>query len=220
MVELPLIVTREHDTRWFDERTRAQLTGGRHWVELDAERAGAGAMQQELRENRFGSAAWERLDPAARAFIATADQLFRAHRNDAAFDLGTVLVDLSKAVEVQVNAILRQALMGADRRLRLANVDGETLDVVDEGPFTLGALAIIIGEDQGRAELLRRSLENGQWFVASLPPVLRELKDVRNPAAHGEVVDRARIVELRDRLVGVGCKGNLLELAQVQVQVR
>ena len=33
-----------------DEETREALTGGRYWVEFDAEQAGAGQMQQEMRE--------------------------------------------------------------------------------------------------------------------------------------------------------------------------
>ena len=124
MVDLPLLVTRPDEARWFDDRSREQLTGGRHWVEFDAERAGAGQMQHELRENRFGATLWTRLDPAARAFIATAEHLFRVHRTDAAFDLSAVVVDLAKAVEVQVNALLRAALAPAERSLRFANVDG------------------------------------------------------------------------------------------------
>lgn len=218
MVELPLVVTREHDARWFDERTRERLTGGRHWVEFDAERTGAGAMQQELRENRFGSAAWQRLEPAARAFVATAEQLFRAHRNDAAFDLGTVVVDFAKAVEVQGDALLRQALAGADRKIRFANVEGESLDVTEDGPFTLGQLATIIDGDEARAQWLAQKLEQGRWFVQSFPPILRELAEVRNAAAHGDAVDRERVVQLRSTLVGVGSKGSLLELAQVWVR--
>lgn len=216
MVELPLIVTRELPARWFDRAVRDQLTDGRHWVEFDAERAGAGEMQRELRENRFGNAAWQRLDPAARGFVATAEQLFRAHRGDAAFDLGTVVVDLAKAMEVQTNAILRRVMSGAGQQLRLVNVDGRTMDVATDGPFGLGDLASIIDGDQPRGEWLKRRLSHGDWFVASLPAILRDLKSARNPSAHGGAVDRERIVQLRDSLVGVGCKGALLDLAQVQ----
>src|SRR4029079_16316112 len=36
MVELPLLVTRDDEARYFDEETRERLTGGRHWVEFDA----------------------------------------------------------------------------------------------------------------------------------------------------------------------------------------
>jgi hypothetical protein len=217
MVELPLIVTRPDGARWFDERTREQLTDGRHWVEFDAERTGAGEMQRELRENRFGAALWSALDPAARGFIATAEQLYRAHRGDAAFDFGTVVVDLAKAVEVQVNALLRQALAGAEADVRRLNLDGVTVDLVADGPFTLGELARAIGDEAERNYWLKRRLAHGEWFTASLPPILRELAELRNAAAHGTVVERDVVTRLRNRLIGVGCVGELVELARVRV---
>lgn len=217
MVELPLIVTREPSERWFDRSSRDALTDGRHWVELDAERAGSGEMQRQLRENRFGAALWERLDPAARSFLATAEQIFRAHRTDPSFDLSVVVMNLAKAVEVQTNRVLREALLTADRRLRQMNVDGLSVDVATDGPFSLAVLADIIAGDQHRYEWLERRLVHGEWFTASLPPILRDLKDARNPAAHGGVVDRDRVVALRASLVGVGQKGHLLDLAQARL---
>ena len=218
MVDLPLLVTRPDEARWFDDRSREQLTGGRHWVEFDAERAGAGQMQHELRENRFGATLWTRLDPAARAFIATAEHLFRVHRTDAAFDLSAVVVDLAKAVEVQVNALLRAALAPAERSLRFANVDGVSVDLVTDGPWSLGQLEHVIGGDQARNTWLRQCLTNGAWFAASLPPVLADLRAARNAAAHGAPVDRDRVAQLRGQLVGVGCNGTLLELAAVHLK--
>jgi hypothetical protein len=218
MLELPLIVKRDDEPRYFDEATREALTGGRYWVEFDAERAGAGQMQQELRENRFGNDAWSALDPAARSFIATAEQLFRIHRNDAAFDLSAVLVNLAKAMEVQANAVLRSAMRSADAAVRSVNVDGRTRDLSRDGSLSLGELARVIGGDRSRAEYLRRKLAHGDWFAASLPPILEELAQYRNPAAHGGNVAREDVVRLRNRLVGVGCKGELLELAQVKVR--
>ena len=217
MVDLPLVVTRPDGATWFDERTRQQFTDGRHWVEFDAERTGAGEMQRELRENRFGASLWTNLDPAARAFIATAERLFRDHRNDAAFDLSVVIVNFAKAVEVQVNALLRAALSGCDRALRLANVDGATVDLVSDGPWALGDLRRAIEGDEARRALLRQRLRNGAWFVESLPAVIEELREARNPAAHEAVADRGRVVQLRNHLVGVGCLGSLVELAGVRV---
>lgn len=217
MVNLPLVVTREDGTRWFDPATRAQLTGGRHWVEFDAAQAGTGRMQEELREHRFGTTLWEHLDPAARGFIATAEQLYRAHRNDAAFDLSIVVVNFAKALEVQGNAVLRRALAGATRDVRLANLDGASVDLVEGGPFPLGTLARAIGEDQARAAWLRTRLVHGAWFTGSLPALLEEVRAARNPAAHGERVDRGTVARLRGQLVGVGSIGSLVELAKVRL---
>ena len=125
--------------------------------------------------------------------------------------------DLAKAVEVQVNAILRQAFAGAPRLLRLVNVDGRTVDVAEDGPFMLGALAAII-DDQERRHWLERKLDHGRWLVESLPAILRDLKEVRDPAAHGARVSRERVVRLRDEMIGVGFKGSLLDLAQVRLR--
>lgn len=218
MVNLPLIVTRPDGARWFDERTRDQLTGGQHWVEFDAERsAGTGAMQRELRENRFGAALWTNLRPAARGFIASGEQLFRAHREDAAFDLSTALVDFAKAVEVQVNALLGAALAGAPVEARRANVDGVTVDLIEDGPWTLGVLAKAIAESLARHAWLKKRLVRGDWFVDGLPGLLKGLSALRNPAAHGREVTRAEVIALRDEMVGVGCKGWLLDLAAVRL---
>jgi len=213
MTELPLIVTRPDETAWFDRDTRERLTGGRFWAEYDAERAGAGAMQRELRENRFGNAAWEQLDPAARGFVASAEEVFRRHRNDPSFNLHAVVIDLANAVEVQTNAVLQRALTGANDAIRHANVEGKTLDLARQGPLTLGQLARVIGEDQERNTYLKRRLDGGEWFTASLPAVLNELKDLRNPAAHGEAIARDAAIKLRNRMIGVGSVGQLLQLA-------
>ncbi|HEX6535622.1 MAG TPA: hypothetical protein VF041_13580 [Gemmatimonadaceae bacterium] len=217
MVDLPLIVTRADGARYFDQATRDLLTGGRHWVEFDAERAGVGGMQRELRENRFGSTAWMALDPAARAFIATAESLYRAHRDDAAFDFSAVLVDLAKALEVQCNHLLRLALAGAPPAVRTVNVDGESADLSCVTSLGLGALARAIGGDRERCAWLRRRLEHGSWFVESLPPVLEELAPVRNAGAHARPLRRDDVAKHRNELVGVGHTGVLLELAQVKL---
>jgi hypothetical protein len=219
IVDPPLIVTRPDAVWWFDEEMREQLTDGLHWVEFDAERAGAGEMQRELRDHRFGPRAWGNLDPAARSFIATAEQQFRAHRGDAAFDLATVIVGFAKAMELQVNRIVREVMADAPDNLRLFR-DEKYDDTVDlsatRRSWSLGALAKIIGDDQARNGWFRHRLDNGPWFADSLPPVLRDLAKVRNPASHGDPVPRSLIEQLRAALIGVGSKGNLVDLALVR----
>lgn len=59
MVDLPLIVTRPDDSRYFEVDARDLLTDGNYWVEFDAEHSGIGALERELREDRFGDDAWE-----------------------------------------------------------------------------------------------------------------------------------------------------------------
>jgi hypothetical protein len=217
MVNLPLVVTREDGARWFEPRVRWQLIEGRSWAEFDAELAGLGGTERDLRENMFGEEAWQGLDPAARTFIATAEKVFRDHRGDLAFDFSPVLVNLAKAFEVQVNDLLRRALRTAPRPARLANVDGRTVDVVADGPFTLGELARIIGGERALNEALRRALEDGRWATGSLPAVLDEVASVRNPAAHSSRLGRTEVLRLRDRMVGAGCVGDLVELGRLRV---
>jgi len=217
MVNLPLVVTRSDGSHWFEPRFRDPLTEGKLWVEFDAERTGLGTIERDLRENMFGDEAWQGLDPAARTFIATAEKVFRDHRADPAVDFAPVLVDFAKAFEVQVNGVLRSALRSAPAPSRQANVDGKTKDVVRDGPFSLGQLARIVGEERHINEALRQQLRNGAWFAASLPPILRELADQRNPAAHTSRLGRDEALRLRDRLVGVGCVGTLVELGLVKM---
>lgn len=214
MVDLPLIVTREDESRWFDPDTRKRLIGDRFWAEYDAERTGSAAMQRELRENRFGNAAWEALDPAARGFIASAEEVFRRHRDDAAFKLNGVVTDFANAFEVQVNHLLQASMRAAPDQIRFANVEGTSVDLGRQGPLSLGQLARVIGEDEERNRHLKHKL--GGWFAASLPAVLAELAELRNAAAHGGLLERESVVALRNGLIGVGSPGQLLQLAQVK----
>ncbi|HEU4565312.1 MAG TPA: hypothetical protein VFS05_11705 [Gemmatimonadaceae bacterium] len=216
MVDLPLIVTRDDGARFFEADVRERLTEGRFWVEFDAERMGTGGMERDLRENMFGEEAWRGLEPAARSFVATAEVVFRAHRADPAFDFGPVIVDFAKAFEVQANAVLRRALRNVPPAKRRANMDGRTVDVASGELWTLGQLARIIGEEPAINAALKLRLVHGEWFAASLPPILRELADYRNPGAHTDALGREQVTDLRNRLVGVGCTGALVELGRVR----
>ncbi len=218
VVDLPLLVTCTDETRWFDDGARERYTGGRFWAEYDAEQRGVGEMQRELRLNRFGTAAWTALDPGVRRFIASAESTFRAHRDDMAFDLSPVIVSLANAMEVQVNLLLRAAMRGATPDVRFTNIDGQSVDLAYAGPISLGALARGIGETKARCDWLRAKLEKGEWFVSSLPPILTELAEHRNDAAHGAGVSRDVVTRVRETLVGVGAVGTLVQLAQVRVR--
>jgi hypothetical protein len=216
MVDLPLIVTRDDGARFFEADVRQQLTDGRYWVEFDAERTGVGRMEQELRDNVLGEDTWNALDPAARTFVATEESLFREHRNDPAFDFATIVVNFAKALEVQVNLTLRSAAHGVPERDRLVNVDGRTVDLARGTQWTLGQLAHAIADDRHVNDMLKRRLVNGEWFAASLPPVLRELAELRNRAAHGARIGRDTARTLRDRMLGIGELGIINQLGHVR----
>ena len=103
MVELPLIVTREDGARWFAHRDL--LTSGRLWAERDADlRADTQRLARELPDNLFGRPVWESLEPSTRTFVASAEAVFRARRDDPAFDFSGPAIEYAKAVETELNA--------------------------------------------------------------------------------------------------------------------
>ncbi len=219
MVNLPLIVTRPDGERYFEADVRAQLTGGKYWVEFDGEHSGIGMTERDLRENSFGEDNWARLDPAARTFIATAEKVYRDHRNDVSFDFSSVLLGFAKAFEVQTNILLKQALKGMRPLERMVNVDGESVDLAAAGPFSLGALALLLGENGDlNSSLKRQFMSGGEWFGASLHAIIKELAEIRNPAAHSSSLDRETVRKLRNKYLGVGCEGDFVRLAKVRAK--
>ncbi len=219
MVDLPLVVTRADDRRFFDPDERDLVTDGALWAEFDAEAgAGVGAMERELRENRFGEVLWAALEPAARTFVATGERLYREHRPDPAFDFAPVLTSFAKAIEVQANAVLRRALPKLAKPARIANLDGHSVDLTERSALGLGELARAIGGERELNAGLASLLHNGAWFTQQMPAVLDDLRHVRNPGSHVAVIDRAAAKLWRDRIVGVGCAGLLVELTRTKVK--
>ncbi len=217
MVDLPLIVTRPDGSRYFESDVRAQLTGGKYWVEFDEEFSGIGAIERDLRENFFGESNWARLDTGTRTFIATAESVFRDHRNDVAFDFSPVLLGFAKAFEVQTNLLLKNAAGRMKPRDRMANIDGTSVDLATATPHSLGALAKLLGGNEELNSLLKRQFASGgEWFTASLPAIIKELAEHRNPAAHSSAIGRETVRALRNQYLGVGCEGEFVKLAKVR----
>lgn len=214
MVELPLLVTRPDEARWFDAATRERLTDGKLWVEFDAELSGVGATTASLRDDVLGEATWAALDPAARTFVANAEKLWRDHRADAAFDFSPVVVNLAKAYEVQLAVLLGAVRGRVPERDWLVNVDGRGVHLLDGAPG-LGAVGRGLEVGPLRA-VVQRLFEHGAWATASLPSILRELAEARNEAAHQGRVGRETARRLRDLHLGVGCQGWLVDLARTR----
>lgn len=217
MVDLPLVVTRADDRHFFDADEREALTDGALWAEFDAEAgAGIGAMERDLRENRFGDVLWSAFEPAARTFISTGERLYREHRLDPAFDFAPVLTSFAKAIEVQANAVMQRALPKVPKAARIANVDGRSVDITERHALGLGQLAHAIGGERELNAALGGALANGAWFTQQMPAILDELRQVRNAGAHAAVIDRATAGAWRNRIVGVGCAGLLVELVRTK----
>ena len=114
MVDLPLLVHREPEARWFSDRDA--LTEGGLWAERAAAlRSDTERMSRELRDNLFGRDLWAAMEPATRSFLASAEAVFRARRDDPGFDLSGVAVEYAKAVETELNALVFPALKKAFR---------------------------------------------------------------------------------------------------------
>jgi hypothetical protein len=220
MVDLPLILTRPDGMRFFDPEVRDELTDESLWVEFDAQTGGVGAMERELRENLFGDAVWTALEPAARTFIATAEKIFRDHRNDPASDFGLVVGNFAKALEVTLNAILGRVLPDIPPKDRLAAFDGRTVDLGDRLPLTLGQFAHAVGGERALNAALAQRLVNGAWFTGELPVIVESVARVRNPGVHQHRIGREAALGVRNQLVGVGCAGVFNQLAVVRPKVR
>lgn len=215
MVDLPLIVHEAEPERFFDAATRDSVTEGSLWAEFDAERSGTGAMERELRENLFGDRAWEGLDPAARVFLSTGEKIYRDHAGDPGFDYSPVLVEYSKALEVQCNRLLGRTLRGAPTESRCINLDGRSVDLGNgHGPLTLNQLHHAI-KTEHLAKYLMRSLDDGSWLANQLPYVLGSLAEHRNMAAHSGRIERKTMNHWREQLLGIGCHGHLERLGRV-----
>ena len=219
MVDLPLVVTRPDGTQFFDPEEREALAGEQLWVEYDAELgAGIATVERDLRENRFGATLWQSLEPAARIFIASGERIYREHRADAAFDFAPVLTSFAKAIEVQVNTLLRRAMPKLSSAARRAHVGDRTVDLGEHRSLTLGELARTISGEQALNEGLKLVLDHDRWFRESLPAIARALAEVRNPGSHSAVIDRATATHWRERMIGVGVEGDLVALAKVKVR--
>ena len=213
MVDLPLVVTRPDGARFFDRRERTELLEGRFWAELDAGQSGQGAIERDLRENLLGDAVWAALAPTARTFLAAAEQTLRTNRDAPGFDFSGVVVNLAKVCEVQANQVVRAALALAKPEERQVRVRGQTLDIVTDGPLSLGELARAIREEEALRRALSARGRGARWLANEGTYALEELGRHRNPAAHSAAVSLPEALRLRDHWLGVGCQGHLVQLA-------
>ena len=169
-------------------------------------------MQRELRENLFGEKVWAGFDPATRAFLATAEKVFRDHRNDESVDFQSVMAGYAKALELETNRVLHALLKKAPEVLVRENFEGATRDLRGQR-LTLGQLSRALGGDQRRATYLASVCRNGSWLTTQFPAILDAfVQEVRNPGTHEKRVDRKTASRWRNRLAGVGCEGVLAML--------
>lgn len=215
MHELPLIVRRPDGVRWFDPTTRERVTDGQFWAEVDSELSGVGEVMASLRMDVLGERTWERLVPAARLFIASAEKVYRDHRNDPAFDFSPVIVNICKAYETHLAEAFSSVRDRLPDDIWYVNVNGSSRHLIDDGPFTVGQVSYVLKNDEALLLALSNVLSNGHWVSGVLPHVLFNLSKYRNPGAHTERLTREVARRLRNEQLGVGYAGMLKELGEV-----
>lgn len=219
MVDLPLIVTREDGISWFADRD--VLTEGELWAQRESELKGeTERMQKELRDNLLGPDIWAALEPATRTFLASAEAVFRARRDDPAFDFSGPAVEYAKAVETELNALLfpamRKALSGYQEADRSVLVDGRTLDLGQRvPPQSLGVMQVMLEKKPLVAKALRSSLPHDHaWLSGELHHQLRKIAEIRNPAAHSRCCGRGEVEARRQEILGIGFEGIITRIAR------
>jgi hypothetical protein len=153
-------------------------------------------MAAELRDNLVGRTLWAALDPGSRVFLASAEAVFRAHRDDPGFDFAVPAVEYAKAIEVEVNAILQR-----------------------RPHETLGQLRHLLLKDNAvRMRLQGQVPHDHLWMTGELPARLEGIADLRNPGAHREHITHERASALRDTVLGIGQEGLIARLARVRLR--
>lgn len=228
VVELPLIVTEADEPRWFDSADA--LMDGRLWVETDAAlHHETERLTRTLRDNLIGRDVWATLDLTTRTFLASAEAVFRMRRDDPGFDFSAPAVEYAKAVEVELNDLL----LGAVRRVARGgtgaqpkrgeyhvNVDGRVVDLSGTVPHqTLGAMRALLEREPVVQRALRVVYPHDErWLIGRLPHELSSLVELRNPAAHGAVLAAERVARERERVLGIGCEGLIVQLGRVKLR--
>lgn len=219
IVELPLIVWVEEEPAWFADT--GALLEGRHWIEYEAEYRGeTERMVQELRDNLLGTAVWSQLQPTSRSFLASAEAVFRARRNDPQFDFSGPVLEYVKAVETELNSLIFPALRRvlrnrppAEREIRAR--EGR-LDLGARVPHqSIGTLKLLLEKEK----IVRGQLEpaigyEARWLLRDLPGRIGPLVRWRNPGAHSEVIAGEVAARVRGDVLGIGQEGLLVRIAQ------
>lgn len=223
IVDLPLIVRAESEPAWFADT--AALLEGRLWVEYEAELRGeTERMVQELRDNLFGTAIWSQLQPTSRSFLASAEAVFRARRNDPQFDFSGPVLEYVKAVETELNSLIFPALRRVlkDRRPaeREIRVREGRLDLGSRVPHqSIGTLKLLLEKERAiRSHLEPAVGYDARWLLGELPSRLAPLAGRRNPGAHSDVVGGEAATRVRAEVLGIGQEGLLVRIARTKMR--
>ncbi len=228
LVGVPLIVSRDRERLWFVHRK--SYTGGRLWAEYDAEFLSQTAkMAKTVREDLLGRKCWAAMEISSRNFIATAEAVFRTRRDDPRFDFSPVIVEYCKAVEVELNTLFfdnfRNTLSHTLSHLPPKDTVTEIhqrrdVNLIDcDEHFTVGTIITFLRSDARFKSCLKKALVHDQgWLLGKLSDELAPLRNARNAAAHEKQLSREEAEEIRNHLLGIGCKGLMPEIISIKMK--
>ena len=182
-------------------------------------------MARDLRDNLFGRELWPLFGPATRSFLASAEAVFRLHRDDSGFDLSGAALSYAKAVETELNELLfsalRTAMRGKQPQEREVRVDGRLIDLGGQVPHqTLGALKRLLEHEQIVQSGVKQAMRHDHnWVLGVLPRELAALTELRNRGAHADVTRAAELEGVRRAVVGIAGEGLLNKLVRARLRV-
>lgn len=224
IVDLPLVVTRDDERQWFDDRDL--MIDGRLWAQEDADRKGeTERIARDLRDNLFGRAAWGSFEIATRSFLAAAEATYRARRDDPRYDFTGPAMGYAKALETELNALVfgatRKALADRPPADRETRIDGRAVNLGGRVPHqSLGAMRVLLEKDVIARKALEATLggPDARWLTGELPGRLKSIVEFRNPAAHDATLDAETVERKRGEILGVGHEGMLVRIARAKMR--
>jgi hypothetical protein len=164
------------------------------------------------------------LEPATRTFLASAEAVFRARREDPGFDFSGPAVEYAKAVEAELNALLfpamRKVMAGVTEAERSVRLDGSLLDLGKPAPpQSLGTILLMLEKKAAVTRAVRKAfVHDHAWLLGELPHCLRRIVELRNPAAHSSAAGRDAVATRRREILGIGLEGTISRIARVKMR--
>jgi hypothetical protein len=117
-----------------------------------------------------------RLEPTTRSFLASAEAVFRARRNDPQFDFSGPAIEYAKAVETELNALifpaLRRVLKSRQPNQREVRGPEGRMDLGGRVPHqSLGSVKVLLEREGIVQKVLRQTLNatDAGWLLGELP---------------------------------------------------
>jgi len=163
-----------------------------------------GQISADLRDNLFGRSVWMSLESATRTFLAAGEAVLRTRREDPIFDFSGPAVQFSKAVEVELNALIfdatsAQLSSGKDDE-RYVSIESRRIDLGDASQHeTLGAMKRLLTNARVTGHLTREYGSNVGYLTEPNKLQLRlgQIQTYRNRAAHKDPVTVEEALKVR-----------------------